>query len=112
MRPFRGVSTVGRRAGPRWAGKFAMTEPHDPLFASEEMCKVLVESSGEAICVIDKDGVYRFMNAAGAKPLGGKPEDYIGKTLWDVFPKEIADRHAADVRHVIETGDGIVTDSR
>jgi len=39
--------------------------------------------------------------------LGGRPEDYIGKTLWDAFPKEIADRQAGSVRMVIDTGQGM-----
>ncbi|UCD48878.1 MAG: PAS domain S-box protein [Phycisphaerales bacterium] len=89
-----------------------MSKRQDALCGSEEICRVLVEGAAEAICVIDADGVFRFMNGTAAEWLGGRPVDYVGKTSWDVFPKEIADRHVAVVRQVIETGEGLVTDSR
>ena len=71
---------------------------------SEDKYRTLVESAGESIATINKEGVFLFMNESGAERLGGKPEDYIGKTMWDVFPKEIADQQAASVRKVINTG--------
>ena len=89
-----------------------MAEPEETSRESEDRYKALVESAGDVICVIDKDGVFRFMNRAAAERLGGRPEDYICKTLWELFPKEIADRHMAAVRQVIETCQGLVTDSR
>ena len=82
------------------------------LIESEERYRVLVEGAGETICAIDRDGVFRFMNTTAAARLGGRPEDYIGKTSWDAFPREIADRHMAAVRQVIDTGEELATDSR
>jgi len=76
------------------------------LSESEEKYRTLVESAGETIVTVDRDGVYLFMNKTGAERLGGKPEDYIGKTIWDAFPREIADRQMAIVRGVIDTGKG------
>lgn len=75
----------------------------DSLRESEEKYRTLIESAGESIATIDEDGVFLFMNGIGAKRLGGKPEDYVGKTMWDLFPKEIADRQVASVREVINT---------
>ncbi len=77
------------------------------VLQSEEQYRTLVESAGESIATIDEDGVFLFMNETGAKRLGGKPEDYVGKTMWDLFPKEIADRQAASVREVINTKQGM-----
>jgi len=36
-----------------------------------------------------------------------KPEDYIGKTMWNMFPKQIADRQMDYVRKVIDAGEGM-----
>jgi len=83
-----------------------LTLAKQSLQENEEKYRTLVESAGESIATIDEDGVFLFMNGIGAKRLGGKPEDYVGKTMWDLFPKEIADRQAASVREVINTEQG------
>ena len=75
----------------------------EKLQESEEKYRTLVESAGESIIMLDKDGVYLFMNGTAAKRLGGRPEDYVGKTIWDAFPKKMADRQMAIVRKVIST---------
>lgn len=79
------------------------------LRESEEKYRTLVESAGESIATIDDNGHFLFMNMTGAKRVGGRPEDYVGKTMWEVFPKKIADRQMASVRQVIKTGEGINT---
>ena len=76
------------------------------LSESEEKYRTLVETAGETIITMDREGVYLFMNKTAAERLGGKPEDYIGKTIWDAFPKGIADRQMAIIRGVIDTGNG------
>lgn len=73
------------------------------LRESEEKYRTLVESAGESIASINKNGVFLFMNKIAAERLGGKPDDYVGKTMWDLFPKEVADKQISDVRKVIET---------
>jgi len=78
----------------------------EALNESEQKYRTLVESAGESIATINEDGVFLFINRTGAERFGGKPKDYIGKTMWDLFPKKIADRQAASVRKVINTGEG------
>jgi PAS domain S-box-containing protein len=79
----------------------------DALRVSEEKYKILVESSRDSICVIDEDGVFLFANASAEEAIGVKPEDLVGKTMWDLFPKDVADRRMAAVRQVIETQQGM-----
>jgi len=74
------------------------------LVESEQRYRTLIETANDPIATIDKNGVFLFMNTAAAEHLGGRPEDFAGKTMWDLFPKEIADRQAAHVRKVMETG--------
>jgi PAS domain S-box-containing protein len=81
------------------------------LSSSEEKYRTLVENAGEAITAVDREGHFIIMNTIAAKRLGGKPEDYVGKTMWDAFPQIIADRQVASVRDVIESGRGILDES-
>lgn len=74
------------------------------LRESEEKYRTLVESAGDAIATIDRDGKFLFINKTAGERLGWRPEDYIGKTMWDAFPREIADRQMASVQSVIATG--------
>jgi len=77
------------------------------LSESEQKYRTLVESADETIITVDRDGAYLFMNKTGAERAGKKPEDYIGKTMWDMFPKQIAERQMDYVRKVIDSGEGM-----
>ncbi len=76
------------------------------LRESEEKYRTLVESAGESIATVDRNGTFLFMNKTAAARLGGTPEGYIGKTMSELFPGAIGERHAASVRRVIDTGQG------
>jgi len=77
------------------------------LAENEEKYRTLVECARDSIFTLDERGVFLFVNKVWAETLGYQPEDLAGKTLWDVFPKKLAERQAANVRKVIETGQGI-----
>jgi len=81
------------------------------LWASEEKYRALVESAGEAISTIDRNGKFLFMNTTAAERLGGRPADFVGKTMWDLFPKEMADRQFEIVKRVMESGEESVADT-
>lgn len=76
------------------------------LKASEERYRTLVESAGETIATVDEEGTFLYMNSTAARQLGGQPADFVGKTMWDVFPPEVAEFQVADIRKVIRTGEG------
>ncbi len=81
------------------------------LRESEENYKLLVENAAEAINVVDSDGRYLLMNKAAAELLGGKPQDFTGKTLWDALPQEVADERMAVISEVLRSGKGQISES-
>jgi len=76
------------------------------LRESEEKYRTLVETAGEAIAMVDRRGVVLFMNRMAATNAGGSPDDFIGKSLGQVLPPDVAERHLAEVRAVIDGGQG------
>ena len=71
------------------------------LAESEEKYRLIVEGAGEPIFSVDSEGRFHFMNTLAARQLGGSPEMFIGKTMWDLFPKPHADRQSESIRRVI-----------
>lgn len=80
-------------------------QTEDALRESLEQYRLLVESADEPIFTVDADGRYLFVNSTAAERLAKKPADLVGKTIWDVFPKDLADRHVRNIRTVISDGE-------
>ncbi|MHC4132368.1 MAG: PAS domain S-box protein [Planctomycetota bacterium] len=73
------------------------------LQLSETRYKMLVESAEQVICRINEKGTFLFMNQFAAEGLGGKPEDLIGKSMWDLFTKKFADKNMSLVTKVLKS---------
>ncbi len=58
----------------------------------------------EVAWVKDREG--RFVTASGmfAEACGVSQRDLVGKTDWDIWPRELAERYAANDRKVIDSG--------
>ena len=77
----------------------------EALRGSEEKYRLLFEGRGTDNTVISVDGVYLMMNEKGAERLGGKPEHFVGKSVYDTFPKDAADEYVRRFRHIAESGE-------
>ncbi|MCD4791269.1 MAG: PAS domain-containing protein [Bacteroidales bacterium] len=77
----------------------------DELQKIEKKYRILIETAGQPVFTIRKEGIFKSMNNTAAKYLGGSPKDFIGKTMWDIFPKEIADRQMSNITKVFSTGE-------
>jgi len=71
---------------------------------AQERYRLVVEAAADPIFMIDAAGRFMAANAAAGRTLGRPPEDIVGKTQFDLFPPEIAERQARQVREVFQTG--------
>ncbi len=75
----------------------------EALMQSEAFYQSLVETLPLALFRKDKDGRVDFANRLLCEALRRPFEEVIGKTDYDFFPEELAEKYRADDRHVMET---------
>jgi PAS domain S-box-containing protein len=73
------------------------------LRESEERYRTQFDVFSEPTTVYDKNGVLLMENLVSAKNLGGRREDFIGKTIFDLFG-DSAKGYMERITRVIETG--------
>lgn len=78
----------------------------DELRRSEEKFRGLFERAGVPITFVDADGRYLLVNQFAARYLGQAQEEIVGKSVFDFFPHDVAQRYQDRTREIIETGKG------
>lgn len=73
--------------------------------AKEMQFKALIESLPSKVFLKDKNSVYVSCNENYARDFKKKPEEISGKTDYDLFPTNLAEKYRADDRRVMETGE-------
>jgi PAS domain S-box-containing protein len=76
----------------------------EALKESQEMYKALLENIPQKIFLKDASSVYISCNDSYAADLKIAPEEIKGKTDYDFYPKQLADKYRADDRDVINSG--------
>jgi PAS domain S-box-containing protein len=79
-------------------------QAEDALRASEAKYRSLVDSLEQ--CIILKDSGFRFVaaNQAFCRGLGVNEEEILGKTDYDLYPANLADKYRADDQRVLAEG--------
>src|SRR6185312_6665729 len=73
------------------------------------LLNAVLANAPDSIYAKDLQGRYVLNNAMNLRLLGLRAAaDVTGKTVFDLFPPEIAERFDADDRHVLTTGQAVV----
>ncbi len=76
----------------------------DLLTESELKYRSLIENSSDAIFCIDEKGQYQFVNHHFSSIFGKTPEYFNGKTIWDLYDKEFADKRFELTKRLFKFG--------
>jgi PAS domain S-box-containing protein len=73
------------------------------------LLRTVIDNIPDYIFVKDRDGKMTLANNAVLRDIGGKTlEDVIGKSDFDILPKEEAERYFAQEQALLETGQSII----
>ncbi|MCX6006683.1 MAG: diguanylate cyclase [Chloroflexi bacterium] len=64
----------------------------------------MFENSGPAITIIDENGRYLMANKKVAASYGKTPEEFVGRSIYDFVPKEMAERYIKSNRRLLARG--------
>ena len=67
--------------------------------------QTFLEGLPHKVFVKDRDSVYLFCNENYARDLGQTPDKVRGKTDYDFYPRELAEKYRADDKRVLESGE-------
>lgn len=85
----------------------------EALIESEETIRALLNSITEAIVLCDLDGNVETINKTAAERYGKRPEDIIGKCIFDFMPAELAEKRKKYIYSNIPCGSPVhFTDMR
>jgi PAS domain S-box-containing protein len=76
----------------------------EKLLISESKYRTLLENLPQKIFLKDRHSTYISCNSNYARDLGIMPEKIAGKTDYDFFPRELADKYQGDDNRVLESG--------
>jgi len=74
------------------------------LRENETRFRTLIENIPQKIFMKDLNSVYLNVNENFARDFGIRPADMVGKTDFDFFPQDLAEKYRADDQRIMESG--------
>ncbi len=81
----------------------------EELGVERQLLRTVIDNVPDYIYVKDRQSRFIVDNAAVAQNLGVTPDQVIGKTDFDFFPKALAEQFYGDEQRVMETGEPLIS---
>jgi diguanylate cyclase (GGDEF)-like protein/PAS domain S-box-containing protein len=82
------------------------------LRESEERSRTLLASLPQRVLFKDKNSIFVSVNKQLANDLGTTPDEVAGKTDYDFFPKDLADKYREDDRRVMQSREAVFLEEK
>ena len=69
----------------------------------EQRFRTLIESLPQHVFFKNRQSEFVSVNGAFARDVGSTPEELVGKSDFDLFPKELAEKYCADDRRIMDS---------
>ncbi|MBW3670332.1 MAG: PAS domain S-box protein [Acidobacteria bacterium] len=89
--------------------EYEKAEPE--LRDSEQRFRTLVEHGGELIEILDPDGTIKWASGAASKLMAMRPEDLVGKCMFELVHHDDLPAIMADFSRLVEEPGGVITTS-
>ena len=76
----------------------------EALLKSEFQRRAILDNIPDIAWLKDKESRFVAVNEPFGKACGFVPEDLVGKTDLDIWPRELAERYRADDKEVMDSG--------
>jgi len=86
------------------AGIIERKRAADALQEGQRQQKALLDNIPDIAWLKDKESRFIAANEPFGKACGFEPEDLVGKTDLDIWPRDLAERYRADDKEVMESG--------
>lgn len=79
-------------------------EIEDAIRDSRERYQAILDSNPDLMFLYDENGIYLDCRVVDEAMMVAKPEDMLGKSVYDMLPKHLADETLTAIHHVRDTG--------
>ena len=81
-----------------------LRQVENKLNENEAVLKAILDASTETISLTDSSGIILIANKAMTSILQKPVEEIVGRSLFDIFPHDIAQKRMVFIQQVVETG--------
>ncbi len=79
----------------------------EALRVAHRKSESVLNSLNDGLAVLDKNWVYTYFNEQGAKIIGMRREELMGRNIWDLFPQVAGSKFYENYHRAVDTGQSV-----